>query len=335
MATDTTILCQDTSVTVWGSVTGGFPPYSYEWDDGQSGTPVQVPVVGENGPYYFIYTATDQCGFEVQDTAIVNLNQTIAIDTMFQFPSECGLATGAVSGIGSGFTGTPLYTWNGPGASNPNNINASVWEDLPSGWYYFSIEDDVCAVNDSIFLEQDPPPTASFTPNPSVGNAPLNVTFINNSSGGSSYVWDFDNGQTASTATPTDQSTIYNEEGTYLVSLIVTEGACADTAYQTVVVNLLLPLYFDMPNVFTPDNDGSNDVFSINPENAIALDMVILNRWGNVVFESTDVNAVWNGKNMNTGAPCNDGTYFYKFTITGMDEVSQTHHGFVQLLNSK
>ena len=335
MATDTTILCQDTSVTIWGSVTGGFPPYSYEWDDGQTGTPVQVPVVGENGPYYFVYTATDQCGFEVQDTAIVNLNQTIAIDTMFQFPSECGLATGAVSGIGSGFTGTPLYTWNGPGASNPNNINASVWEDLPSGWYYFSIEDDVCAVNDSIFLEQDPPPTASFTPNPSVGNAPLNVAFINNSSGGSSYVWDFDNGETASTATPTDQSSLYNEEGTYLVSLIVTEGACADTAYQTVVVNLLLPLYFDMPNVFTPDNDGSNDVFSINPENAIALDMVILNRWGNVVFESTDVNAAWNGKNMNTGAPCKDGTYFYKFTITGMDEVSQTHHGFVQLLNSK
>ena len=119
------------------------------------------------------------------------------------------------------------------------------------------------------------------------------------------------------------------------MSLIVTDGACPDTAYQTVVVNLLLQLYFDMPNVFTPDNDGSNDVFSINPENAIALDMVILNRWGNVVFESTDVNAAWNGKNMNTGAPCKDGTYFYKFTITGMDEVSQTHHGFVQLLNSK
>lgn len=332
MATDTTILCQDTSVTIWGSVTGGFPPYSYEWDDGQTGTPVQVPVVGENGPYYFIYTATDQCGFQVTDTAIVNLNETLSIDTMFQFPSECGLATGAVSGIGSGFTGTPLYTWNGPGASNPNNINASVWEDLPSGWYYFSIEDDVCAVNDSIFLEQDPPPVASFVPNPSVGNAPLNVTFLNNSSGGSSYVWDFDNGEGASTATPTNESTTYNDEGVYVVQLIVTEGACADTAYQTVVVNLLLPLDFDMPNVFTPNNDGSNDVFTINPVNATELEMVILNRWGNVVFESNDVNAGWNGRNMNTGSMCSAGTYFYKFTITGMDGESQTHHGFVQLI---
>ena len=333
MATDTTILCQDTAITVWGSVTGGFPPYSYEWDDGQTGTPVEVPVVGENGPYYFVFTATDQCGFQVQDSAIVNLNQTIAIDTMLQFPSECGLQTGAVSGTGSGFTGTPLYTWTGPGANNPNNINATVWEDLPSGWYYFSIEDDVCAVNDSIFLEQDPPPTASFTPNPSAGNAPLDVTFINNSSGGSSYVWDFANGEGATTSTPTNQNTTYTEEGVYLVSLIVTEGACADTAYQTVVVNLLLPLDFDMPNVFTPNNDGSNDVFTINPENATALEMVILNRWGNVVFESNEVNATWNGTNKNSGTPCSDGTYFYKFTITGMDGESQTHHGFVQLVN--
>ena len=334
MATDTTTLCQDTSITVWGSVTGGFPPYSYAWDDGQTGTPIQVPVDGENGPYYFVFTATDQCGFEVQDSALVNLNQTIAIDTMLQFPSECGLATGAVSGNGSGFTGTPLYTWTGPGANNPNNINATVWEDLPSGWYYFSISDDVCAVNDSIFLEQDPPPVASFTPNPAFGNAPLNVTFINNSSGGSSYEWDFDNGEFASNTGPTNENTVYNDEGVYIVSLIVTEGACADTAFQTVVVNLLLPLDFDMPNVFTPNNDGSNDVFTINPVNATALEMVILNRWGNVVFESNEINQGWNGRNMNTGQPCADGTYFYKFTITGMDGESQTQHGFVHLAGS-
>ena len=330
--TDTTILCQDTAITVWAEVSGGFPPYLYEWNNGDVGTPIEVPVTGENGPFYFVFTATDQCGFQVTDTAVVNLNEILSIDTMYQFPSECGLATGAVSGVGSGFTGTPLYEWSGPGPNNPNDINASVWEDLPSGWYYFSIEDDVCTVNDSVFVEQDPPPTASFTPNPPLGNAPLSVLFQNNSSQAETYEWDFGNGETASSTNLTNENTTYNEEGNFIVQLIVTEGACADTAYQVIIVNLLLPLYFDMPNVFSPNNDGSNDVFTINPVNAVSLDMVILNRWGNVVYESSDVNGTWNGKNKNTGSMCTPGTYFYKFTITGQDEVSETHHGFVQLV---
>ena len=330
--TDTTILCQDTAITVWAEVSGGFPPYLYEWNNGDVGTPIEVPVTGENGPFYFVFTATDQCGFQVTDTAVVNLNEILSIDTMYQFPSECGLATGAVSGVGSGFTGTPLYEWSGPGPNNPNDINASVWEDLPSGWYYFSIEDDVCTVNDSVFVEQDPPPTASFTPNPPLGNAPLSVLFQNNSSQAETYEWDFGNGETASSTNLTNENTTYNEEGNFIVQLIVTEGACADTAYQVIIVNLLLPLYFDMPNVFSPNNDGSNDVFTIKPVNAISLDMVILNRWGNVVYESSDVNGTWNGKNKNTGSMCTPGTYFYKFTITGQDEVSETHHGFVQLV---
>jgi gliding motility-associated-like protein len=99
-----------------------------------------------------------------------------------------------------------------------------------------------------------------------------------------------------------------------------------------VVVELFLPLLYDMPNIFTPNGDNINDFFTINPENAIELDMVIVNRWGNVVFESNDVNAVWNGRNRNDGAMCSPGTYFYKFRIVGMDGEEKTEHGFVQLV---
>lgn len=331
-ASVSTILCQNESVPITGSLTGGFPPYTIEWEDGQTGSPINVPVTGPNGDYYFTFTATDQCGFQVQDSALVTLNETLAIDTMFQFPSECGLATGAVSGQGSGFTGTPNYTWNGPGADNPNFINATVFQNLPSGWYYFSITDNVCTVNDSIFLEQDPPPTAAFTANPQVGNAPLDVTFVNNSQGASTYYWDFDNGNDLTINNTSSQNQTYTEEGNYVVMLVATEGACSDTAYQVVVVNLILPLSFDMPNVFTPNGDGFNDFFTINPENAAELEMVIVNRWGNVVYESNEVNMVWNGRNKNTGEPCSPGTYFYKFTITDLYGESQTQHGFVQLV---
>lgn len=329
---DTTILCANDSVVIWAEADGGFEPYTYDWANGDSGTPIDVPVVGENGNYYFVVTATDDCGFQITDSSRVVLNQTLGIDTMFQFPSECGLATGAVSGIGSGFTGTPLYTWSGPGEDSPNSINASVWENLPSGWYYFSIEDDVCAVNDSIFLEQDPPPTAAFDANPPAGNAPLDVTFVNNSSGGDTFEWDFGNGDGNTVNDMSNQNTTYFDQGIYIVTLTVTEGACSDQASQEVIVQLVLPLDFDMPNVFTPNGDNANDVFSINPENAVALNMVITNRWGNVVFESDDVDAVWNGRVNNSGPECIDGTYFYQFTIIGEDGQIRKEHGFVQLV---
>jgi gliding motility-associated-like protein len=276
------------------------------------------------------------CPLTSNDLAAINpatANMSpIAIDTLLQFQADCGIPNGAVSGQVSGLQGTPVYNWTGPGPNNPNFINASVWQNLPSGWYYFTVNDGQCSLTDSIFLEQTPPPTAAFTANPQVGNAPLNVTFVNNSQGASSYFWDFANGATNSLNNTSSQNQTYTEEGNYLVMLVATEGACSDTAYQVVVVNLVLPLSFDMPNIFTPNGDGSNDVFTINPENAESLEMVVLNRWGNVVYESNELNMVWNGRNNNTGEPCAPGTYFYKFTITDLYGERQTHHGFVHLV---
>ena len=328
---DTTVLCATDSVPLWTTATG-LEPFTYTWSNGDAGDTTIVPAFDDGITEYYV-TITDACGIETIDTASVNLNQTLAIDTMLQFPSECGEATGAVSGQGSGFTGTPDYDWSGPGANSSNNIDASVWEDLSSGWYYFTIEDDVCFVEDSIFVEQDPPPTADFDANPPAGNAPLDVTFVNNSDPADTYDWDFGNGDGALVNNLDDQNTTYNNEGVYTVTLTVTEGSCSDQATQTIVVNLLLPLTYDLPNVFTPNNDGSNDVFTLNAVNATDLELVILNRWGNVVYESEgDVDAAWNGKVQNVGLECNDGTYFYKFTIYGPQGEEIEEHGFVQLV---
>ena len=329
---DTTIYCANDSLPIYGYLEDGFPPYSYEWELSGTLDSTDVVSVTENGEYYFIISMSDQCN-TIVDSARVVLDQTLAIDTMLQFMAECGLPTGAVSGIGSGFTGTPEYTWSGPGPSDSaQSINASVWEDLSSGWYYFTIEDNVCSVNDSIFLEEEPPPTADFDANPPNGNAPLDVTFVNNSDPADTYEWDFGNGSDTTVTDLSDQNATYTEEGIFTVTLTVTEGACSDVATENIDVILLLPLEYDMPNVFTPNGDGSNDVFTINPVNAVSLEMVIFNRWGNVVYESDDVDGVWNGRNKNNGAELNDGTYFYKFTIEAQNGDIITEHGFVQLV---
>lgn len=329
-----TLLCKRDSVPVWAKATGTVKPFSFQWEDGQFADTALLDTAYynafENGQHNYIVTVTDACGISVVDTAVLIVNQTLAIDTLMQFPAECGMENGIVSGMGSGFIGTPKYKWTGPGSETPDNTTASVWADKPAGWYYFSITDDVCKVTDSILLEQAPPPVADFTPNPSIGAAPLDVTFINNSDPGTTYEWDFGNGTGNTVNNLSDQYATYVSEGVYTVSLEITEGACTDQTTRTVTV--FFPMSYDMPNVFTPNGDGQNDLFTINPEYATELEIVIVNRWGNVVFESTDINFAWNGQVNNSGAECSDGTYFYQFKIKGSGDQQNEEHGFVQLV---
>lgn len=330
-ATDTIVRCKFDEVPVWASTSGGFEPYTYLWENGDTGNTSAFPAL-EDGPNIYSVTSTDSCGFEYSQDVIITVDQTLAIDTMFQFPAECGIPNGAVSGQGSGFTGVPNYTWTGPGSESGNSINATVWSDLPSGWYYFTITDNVCSVNDSIFLEQDPPPNASFEADPMQGNTPLDVTFTNTSDEADEYVWDFGNGTGNVVNDLSTQFSTYTEPGVYTVTLDITLGECSNSATQTIIVTEILPLDFDMPNVFTPNGDGVNDIFTINPKNAVALEMTITNRWGNIVFQSDNIEQGWNGRVNNSGAECTEGTYFYFFKIRGQDNQEFEHHGFVHLV---
>jgi gliding motility-associated-like protein len=332
IASDTTILCANDSVPVWATTENGFPPYTYTWSNGTTGAN-SFAAATSNGPTTYIVTATDDCGFESSDTTTIILNQTLKIDSLIQNPADCGVDNGYVVGFGHvpGYTGTPKFKWTGPGTGGTAFTNASVWSDKPTGWYYFSITDDVCSVLDSIFLEQDPPPTADFDADPAFGFAPLDVTFTNNSDPATTYYWDFGNGETATVGSLNDQNTTYFEEGVYTVTLVTEKGQCTDETARKIIVTL--PLGYEMPNVFTPNGDGQNDFFTLNAENAQSLEIVILNRWGNKVFESTDLNFMWNGKVNNSGAECSDGTYFYKFEIVDLSGVKKQEHGFVQLVN--
>jgi gliding motility-associated-like protein len=64
-----------------------------------------------------------------------------------------------------------------------------------------------------------------------------------------------------------------------------------------------------IPNVFTPNGDGVNDSFTIGGKAITEYNLTIVNRWGNTIFESNDINTSWDGTA--NGTPCMDGTYFY------------------------
>ncbi len=82
----------------------------------------------------------------------------------------------------------------------------------------------------------------------------------------------------------------------------LTDSVCVDNCPE-----------YELPNTFSPDGDGVNDLFSpiagwrfVNK-----AEVKIFNRWGNLIFETTEPSIGWNGKIKNTGATCTDGVYFY------------------------
>ncbi|MGB3227145.1 MAG: gliding motility-associated C-terminal domain-containing protein [Saprospiraceae bacterium] len=98
--------------------------------------------------------------------------------------------------------------------------------------------------------------------------------------------------------------------------------------------------FYKLPNTFTPNGDGQNDIFKPFPYRFIdRIQISIFNRWGNLVFQTTDPNIEWTGLNM-AGNKLSDGVYYYHCTVyytgpTVEGTTSETLAGFIELLSGK
>ena len=116
-----------------------------------------------------------------------------------------------------------------------------------------------------------------------------------------------------------------NQEGNYIVTLNHICGLATDTA--------TLDYFFcdlNAPNVIVLSSTVGNDEFFVNYNGITDFQCVILNRWGNKVYEYTDPAGTWPGTNM-SGKVLDEGTYFYKINakFEGGNEIQK--HGFVML----
>ncbi|MBL7910474.1 MAG: gliding motility-associated C-terminal domain-containing protein [Bacteroidia bacterium] len=244
-----------------------------------------------------------------------------------------------ITGTTTGFT----YYWTPLGAistaSFSSYTNSMVTVNL-AGQYAVSVTNTLngCS-NNAVITVVNGALNGDFLPSTFSGYAPLIVSFDNLSASSSTAtgtssitsVWSFGNGQsqvtTSSTITPV---TTYSNAGTYTVTMYVTKGTCIDTVVK--VINVELPSKLEIPNVFTPNGDGSNDVFFLKVANVSEIHALIYDRWGNKVFESnsTTGNIAWDGKTM-AGKDASDGTYFYIITATGKDDKTYDQKGNVSL----
>lgn len=179
-------------------------------------------------------------------------------------------------------------------------------------------------------------PSAEFSADPMQGEAPLEVIFTDESENAQQYEWYLykDTVEVQPRAMSVEDSLlegrifteqhlppyVYEHPGSYNVKLVVVntrgENHCSDTFFipKYIVVDTSL---VDVPNVFTPNGDGVNDIFRAKTQSLEYFHGVILNRWGRKVYEWDDPQEGWNGKIH--GKYASPGTYYYIITARGRE----------------
>jgi len=205
---------------------------------------------------------------------------------------------------------------------------------------------------------------ADFTVDKQNGEAPLIVTFTNKSENGApgQYEWflfrDLDDIKEESEGSTVpvdsievvayDESPVYTYEysGTYMVKLvskkITGSNVCVDTAYLKDYI-IVDTSFIAVPNVFTPNGDGTNDEFVVKFWSMQSIEIDIYNRWGKRVhhwesgdvrgFENTWTETVWDGRL--GGRYASPGVYYYTVMGEGRDGEKRRKHGFVHLFRDK
>ena len=168
-----------------------------------------------------------------------------------------------------------------------------------------------------------PKPEANFYANPATTNilAP-HVDFINTTKPvNCTWAW---NVAGVDTSVLINTSQNFNEPGNYIVTLYATnQYNCRDTSSLDLIVKGAYALY--VPSSFTPNQDGLNELFIPSgfglSENNIGYKMEIFNRWGQKIFETTDINTGWNGSR--NGVALTEDIYVY--SIVYVDYQNDTH----------
>ena len=135
------------------------------------------------------------------------------------------------------------------------------------------------------------------------------MSFSDQSQRALNWFWDFGDGSFSNEASPFHR---YEQAGEYTVSLTITDevGCVAESTQGPFTV--ILPDLF-VPNVFSPNNDGINDLFQVRYTGNETYFLQVHDRWGRKVFEANGSASAWDGTT--NGAKMAEGTYYYVLTI--------------------
>jgi gliding motility-associated-like protein len=148
---------------------------------------------------------------------------------------------------------------------------------------------------------------------------------------GNTIGWNWDFGD-ATASTATNNTHTYAATGEYTARLIATSnGGCTDTTEQPIIINPEFTLY--VPNAFTPNNDGTNDVFYAYGNQVTEFQMQVFDRWGNLIFASESLSLGWDGRANDGSEIAQQDVYVYKILVKDHHGKKHEYLGHVSLLD--
>ena len=293
---------QTSTIVAQGNVT------NFSWSNGGTS---DTQLINTSG--VITVSVSNTCGVATASAAIfpgvfpvLNLTSTSAIIC----PNET--ATLTVTG------GNSPYTW-----SNSSNTGSMV---TTSGGTVTVSSSNACGTATAAVIVDVVNLNADIIASPTNGTLPVVVSFTNNSTNANSYSWNFGNGNTANTTNVSSQT--YSNAGTYTVYLTASNGACSDMDYVVITVLNEEPTLY-VPNAFTPNGDSINDVFLVGATNIKEFNIIIFDRWGLKMFESSDIKVGWDGTV--NGTVVSDGTYFHLINAKDIDGKEIKKQGTITL----
>ena len=275
---------------------------TYEWlENGStiSGADSEILAVGDSSLYTVIVTDVNGCT-ATDDAPIMTVGEVpVAVVSEDQWMCVEGDVTLLASGGQN-------YLWSN------GSTDASITVSPDSAMYFtVSVTNEFCSFvsSDSALVSLYPSPIAEILTNPN-GILEVNHDFTD-VSGDSSIVywaWDYGDGEFEELQNPDH---LYSSEGFFTVILTVeNEFGCVDTDTAEVEVTQVI----DIPNVFTPNNDGINDFIFIDNFGVDQYEFTVYNRWGLVMHHDSSGEISWNGRTP-AGHEAEAGTYYYTLDV--------------------
>jgi|GEM_PF-2791671 len=196
-----------------------------------------------------------------------------------------------------------------------------------AGVYQFTFKTSYgCDSVITLTLRENQQPFVSFSFTPLTPELNTPTSFHNNSVGCVSYYWDFGDESGSTEVNPVHQ---YTKSGEYIVCLTGwNDDSCSDVVCKRINAEVINTI--DVPTAFTPNNDGTNDVLYVKGAGVKEFLFRIYNRWGQMIFESSDFSKGWDGTYK--GAKQDMETFAFTLHATFQDGTTADKQGNITIM---
>ncbi|MDQ3049105.1 MAG: PKD domain-containing protein, partial [Bacteroidota bacterium] len=321
----TTAICPGSSATLSAAgANGNGGPYTYSWSPsaGLSNANIANPVASPGSTTVYTVTVTDGCSPAVTSTETVTVLPLPVVSFNSAITSGCApvcVLFNNTSTTSGGAVATWMFNY---GDGTPNDTAHAHCYTTPGSYTVgltvtSTLGGCSSSLSQSNYITVYPDPVASFTTAPSASIINPEFDFVNTSSGGATYAWDFGDALSPlnNTSTLVNPSHTYSEVGPYCVNLTATSvNGCVNSTQVCLEVD---PEFtFFVPNAFSPNGDGINDTFFGKGDFILEYEMFIYDRWGNMIFFTDELSKPWDGKANHGSEIAQQDTYVYLIKVT-------------------